>query len=96
MLNDDSATNSQEQIDTRPNRNYIRIHRGLLPRSGSAAHDDLIPIPDSWKSRPLKDFPLGAELDDNLLQYVRFVIRVGHEHPEYDAAHRHLASGAAS
>ena len=86
--------------DTRPNRNYLRIHRGPLPRSGRAAHDDLIPIPDNWKARPLKDFPLGAELDDNLLQYVRFVIRVGHEHPEYDEAHRrltaHIASGASS
>jgi hypothetical protein len=102
MLNDGTTINAQVQTpeDTRPNRNYIRIHRGPLPRSGSAAHDDLIPIPDSWKARPLKDFPLGASLDDNLLQYVRFVIRVGHEHPEYDAAHRHLAahiaSGAAS
>jgi len=102
MLNDGTSINAQVHTpeDTRPNRNYLRIHRGPLPRSGSTAHDDLIPIPDSWKARPLNDFPLGAELDDNLLQYVRFVIRVGNEHPEYDAAHRHLAariaSGAAS
>jgi hypothetical protein len=98
MSNDRTAINAQVQTldDTRPNRHYLRIHRGPLPRSGSAAHDDLIPIPDTWKHRPLKDFPLGAELDDNLLQYVRFVIRVGHEHPEYDAAHRHLAAHIAS
>ena len=86
--------------DNRPNRNYLRIHRGPLPKSGTRAHDDLIPIPDSWRGRPLKDFPLGAELDDNLMQYVRFVIRVGHEHPEYDEAMRrlssHIATGAAS
>jgi len=86
--------------DTRPNRNFLRIHRGPLPKSGTRAHDDLIPIPDSWRGRPLKDFPHGAEIDDNLLQYVRFVTRVGYEHPEYDEAMRRLsayiATGAAS
>jgi hypothetical protein len=100
VLNDHSTTNAQEEIDNRPNRNYLRIHRGPLPKSGTRAHDDLIPIPDSWKHRPLKDFPLGVELDDNLLQYVRFVTRVGYEHPEYDEAMRrlsaHIATGAAS
>ncbi len=102
VLNDGAAINAPVQTpeDTRPNRNYLRIHRGPLPKSGTRAHDDLIPVPDYWKSRPLKALPLGAELDDNLLQYIRFVTRVGHEHPEYDEAMRrlsaHLATGAAS
>lgn len=95
-----AGTTYQTPEDTRPNRNYLRIHRGPLPKSGTRAHDDLIPVPDTWKHRPLKNFPLGAELDDNLLQYIRFVTRVGHEHPEYDEAMRrlsaHIATGASS